>query len=376
MTCAACGATNREAARFCDACGARLTAPDVEAGQARKTVTVVFADLQGSTRWHEHLDPEAVRAFMDRYYASMRGEVERHGGRVVKVIGDGIMAAFGVPEVREDDATRAVAAGAGLIERFAELADHIRAESGVTLSLRVGVNTGEVVVSAADDDVVGDVVNVAARLESAAEPGTVLVGDETWRLVRDVGRFDAVAPLMVKNRDAPVIAHRLISLRGLTETSATPFVGRESELDERYIAGEGAPCEALVRAGHALVEAANQRDWDAFAALHTRDVVSVDHEPVHGGVLHGSVAIVESNRAMADLTAAALARIEAIERISPSTALIYLSTHLTTLEGERYDTAFVCVAVFDGARFSRFEWFPVDQLEAARARFDELTEAE
>jgi hypothetical protein len=149
-----------------------------------------------------------------------------------------------------------------------------------------------------------------------------------------------------------------------------------AELDERYVAEMGATFAPILNAGRAMVNAANHRDWDTFGALHAPDVVSVDHEPVYGGVLQGSAAIVESNQAMADLTTSVRARIESIERITPSKALINLGTELVTLDGDRYDTAFVCVATFDGERFSRFEWFPHDQIDQARVRFDELPDRE
>ena len=212
--CATCDAELAPGARFCDACGAPVA---VANEQARKTVTVVFADLAGSTSMQERMDPESVRAFNARCYATMRAAVERHDGRLVKFVGDGMMAVFGVPEVREDDATRALATAADLRDELD--------------GLRIGVNTGEVVVEGGDDDVVGDAVNVAARLEAAAPVGGVLVGAETYRLTRDHAEFGDAEELHVKGRHEPVVARLLTSLHGRDDDrGAVAFVGRDQEL--------------------------------------------------------------------------------------------------------------------------------------------------
>src|SRR4051794_8577686 len=252
MRCLGCGADNRDDARFCAACGVRIAARcstcerELVAGarfcdgcgapvavadgagdageQTRKTLTIVFADLQGSTGLQERMDPELVRALMGRYYASMRQAVEAHGGKVVKFVGDGAMAVFGVPEVAEDDALRAVRAAVDMQTAFEPLAgEH-------DLALRVGVNTGEVVVDADDADVVGDAVNVAARLEGAAGPGEVVVGEDTWRLTRHAARFQAPTALALKGRAEAVAAHRLLGFVDDTDTTTAPFVGRIEEL--------------------------------------------------------------------------------------------------------------------------------------------------
>ncbi|MEY2434541.1 MAG: hypothetical protein QOC92_4266, partial [Acidimicrobiaceae bacterium] len=188
-------------------------------------VTLLFADIVGSTGTQEQMDPESVRRGMDRFYAAMRAAVEGHGGRIVKFIGDGVMAAFGVPDVREDDARRALAAASAMQDAFANLGD------SANVALRVGINTGEVVVSADDDDVVGDAVNVAARLEQAAGPGEVVVGESTWRLVRFTARLRALPPLDLKGKAEPVHAFQLISLEPAVDASTTtPFIGRTAEL--------------------------------------------------------------------------------------------------------------------------------------------------
>jgi len=167
MDCTSCGRANRADARFCDACGAPLRAQAREAAAARKVVTIVFADLRGSTSLQERLDAESSRRLMDRYYAALRAVVLAHRGSVVKLLGDGVMAAFGVPHLAEDDALRAVRAAVGMQEAFGALAAE-RADLAGALGLRVAVNTGEVVVSADQTDVVGDPVNVAARLQQEA----------------------------------------------------------------------------------------------------------------------------------------------------------------------------------------------------------------
>ena len=152
------------------------------AGEARKTVTVVFSDVSGSTSLGERLDPEALRRVMARYFEEMRTVLERHGGRVEKFIGDAVMAAFGIPELHEDDALRALRAAAEMRDALAALNEELSRERGVTLAVRTGINTGEVVAgdpSAGEFFATGDAVNVAARLEQAAAPGEILLGAET-----------------------------------------------------------------------------------------------------------------------------------------------------------------------------------------------------
>src|SRR5262245_23157090 len=144
--CPACGAEGRPGAAFCDSCGASLVAQPASAGEVRKTVTIVFADLIGSTSLQERLDPESVSRVMDHYYRAVRAPIEANGGTVVQLLGDGVMCAFGVPRVAEDDAIRAVRAAVGMQEAFREFARTEQAVLG-TVGLRVAVNTGEVVVS-------------------------------------------------------------------------------------------------------------------------------------------------------------------------------------------------------------------------------------
>jgi class 3 adenylate cyclase/tetratricopeptide (TPR) repeat protein len=194
-------------------------------------VTIVFADLAGSTTLEERMDPESVRAVMQRYYRLVREVVEARQGRVVKFIGDGAMAVFGVPETHEDDALQALDAALALHGAFGALADELARDRGVAISLRVGVNTGEVVVGDGDDDVVGDAVNVAARLERAAAPGAVLVGEGTWRLARGEAVFEDVQELHVAGKAEKVRARTLIRVQHGGSEARVEFVGRSHEIE-------------------------------------------------------------------------------------------------------------------------------------------------
>jgi class 3 adenylate cyclase/tetratricopeptide (TPR) repeat protein/type II secretory pathway predicted ATPase ExeA len=242
--CATCDAELLEAARFCDECGAPTVAatPDTATSSARKTVTIVFADLQGSTALQERMDPESARNVMSRYYDTMRTVVESRGGQVVKFVGDGVMAVFGVPEVAEDDAWRALDAAAAMVAAVQTLIGDLALPADAQLVMRAGVNTGEVVVAEDDADVVGDVVNVASRLEGAAPPNGVLVGDTTWRLTRERAAFGDRQIVPVKGRTEPVEARALLE-RSVAIGDAplgTSFVGRDPELEELRAAFERA----------------------------------------------------------------------------------------------------------------------------------------
>jgi class 3 adenylate cyclase/tetratricopeptide (TPR) repeat protein len=207
--------------------------------ESRRTVTVVFADVSGSTALGEALDPEALRSVLARYFEALRTALEHHDGFVEKYIGDAVMAVFGLSAIHEDDALRAVRAAAEARERLQRLGDEIEAELGVALAARIGVNTGEVVAGEADERqqlVTGDVVNVAARLEQAAKPGEILLGAETLRLVRDAVRVDELDALELKGKAEPVPAFRLVEVLpdvpAFTRRLDAPFVGRQSELSE------------------------------------------------------------------------------------------------------------------------------------------------
>ena len=183
------------------------------AGERRKVVTIVFADVVGSTALGERVDSETLRWAMQRWFVRMRDVVEAHGGTVENYMGDAVMAVFGIPVAHEDDALRAVRAAATMREQVAALRDELRAERGVELSVRIGVNTGEAVTgdaAAGGFFTAGDIVNVAARLEQSAQPGDILVGSDTYRLVRHAVEAVAVDPLAVKGKSEPVGAFRLL----------------------------------------------------------------------------------------------------------------------------------------------------------------------
>ncbi|MDQ3823996.1 MAG: AAA family ATPase, partial [Actinomycetota bacterium] len=231
VVCPSCAAANREAARFCDSCGAPL-AGAAPARQVRKTVTVFFCDVSGSTALGERIDPESLREVMARYFETARTILERHGGTVEKFIGDAVMAVFGVPAVHEDDALRALRAAADLRDGLTELNAELERSYGTRLELRIGVNTGEVVTGTAERLATGDAVNVAARLEQAASPGDVLVGEETVRLVRGAAELEPVDPVAAKGKTEPLRAWRLVAVNPDAETRGrAPMVGRERQRD-------------------------------------------------------------------------------------------------------------------------------------------------
>jgi class 3 adenylate cyclase/tetratricopeptide (TPR) repeat protein len=210
--------------------------------EARKTVTVLFADVVGSTVLGHELDPESLRSVMADYFAAMQAVLERHGGVVQKFIGDAVLAVFGIPRVHEDDAVRAVRAAAGMSEALTALNLELERTWGVALAMRIGVNTGEVLVSHSDQQLlVGDAVNIAARLEQSAQPGEILIGDATYRLVRDAVTAAAVGPLGLRGKPEPVPAWRLDAVRpeapGTGRRLGSRLVGRDRELaqlEERF----------------------------------------------------------------------------------------------------------------------------------------------
>ena len=222
LVCSACEAANPDGARFCNDCGASLTAQVTE---RRKLVTLLFCDMTGSTAMGERTDPEAVRALLVRYFDRMRGIVERHGGTVEKFIGDAVMAVFGVPLAHEDDALRACRAAVEMRDALPTLG----------IAGRIGVNTGEVVAGTGDLLATGDAVNVAARLEQTARPGEVLIGELTYELVTDAAQVEPVEPLELKGKSEPVPAYRLLGLADGAPPSRraqSSFTGRARQLEE------------------------------------------------------------------------------------------------------------------------------------------------
>ncbi|HUJ92214.1 MAG TPA: adenylate/guanylate cyclase domain-containing protein, partial [Gaiellaceae bacterium] len=203
----------------------------------RKTVSVVFCDLAGSTALGEQLDPESLRRVMGSWFDAMREPLERHGGTVEKFIGDAVMAVFGVPQAHEDDALRAVRAALEMREAVAAMSAALTAQGRPPLHVRIGVNTGEVVTGDGDGDgtlVTGDAVNTAKRLEQAAGPDEILIGAATRRLVENATRLEPTEPLEAKGKRLPVEAWRVLAaIEGAPPFSRrvdAPFVGRRGEL--------------------------------------------------------------------------------------------------------------------------------------------------
>ena len=211
-------------------------------------VTVLFCDVVGSTELGESVDPEALQGVLARYFERMKGIVESHGGSVEKFIGDAVMAVFGVPVAHEDDALRACRAAVEMRDALPELG----------ISGRIGVNTGEVLTGTEERLATGDAVNVAARLEQAATPSEVLLGEPTLALVGDAAEVEPVEPLELKGKNEPVCAYRLVRMRATPERQhGAPFVGREPELAILQAAWEGVRseqrCELVTVVGDAGV---------------------------------------------------------------------------------------------------------------------------
>jgi class 3 adenylate cyclase/tetratricopeptide (TPR) repeat protein len=232
--CPSCGEQSPERMRFCNTCGASLSA--TVARESRRTVTIVFAMPKVHSLGGEAPGPDTMRSVMSRYFEGMRSALERHGGTVEKFIGDAVMAVFGLPVRHEDDAVRAIRAAADMQAALDALNAGFRAEGGVELSNHIGVNSGEVIAgdaSTAQRMVTGDAVNTAARLEQAAGSGEVVLGDLTYRLARDQIEVEFMPPLNLKGKAEPVAAYRLVRVTAQAAAasgSGTPFVGREEEM--------------------------------------------------------------------------------------------------------------------------------------------------
>jgi predicted ATPase len=235
--CGGCGRFGPDTARFCSACGSPLAAVPFFDRRARKTVTAVFADIAGSTELGGRLDPETVRHVMAQYFRTTRRVLERHGGTVEKFIGDAVMAVFGIPVVHEDDALRATRAAVEIAESLRMLNEELEHRWGVSLEIRIGVNTGEVVAgdpSGGQAFATGDAINLAARLQQAAEPGEILIGETTRRLLGDRVTVAEVAPFPVKGKSSLISASRVLAVAADTQPLSTsvgyPFVGRKKDL--------------------------------------------------------------------------------------------------------------------------------------------------
>jgi len=233
--CLSCHAELPAGARFCPSCGDKIAPERVL--ETRKTVTVIFCDLVGSTALSTRLDPEALRALMLRYFALMRDCLEHHGGVVEKYIGDAVMAVFGVPVIHEDDALRAVRAAVQMRAALDGFNREVGQDLGVILAVRIGVNTGPVVAAAypgaAEVIVSGETVNLAARLEQHAAPGEILLGPLTCQAVQGMVDYQLAAPAVMKGIAAPVTPGRLVAVAEASRPvrrSDLAMVNRQAEL--------------------------------------------------------------------------------------------------------------------------------------------------
>jgi class 3 adenylate cyclase len=204
---------------------------------SRRTVTVLFADVADSTPLGERLDPESLRRVMSRWFERMSEVLERHGGTVEKFIGDAVMAVFGIPELHEDDALRAVRAGTELRQALARLNDELERDLGVHIGIRVGINTGEVVAGDGTGGqmlATGDAVNVAKRLEEAARTGEILLGEPTRKLVENAVVLEPRDELILKGKTDPHAAWNVLAvIEGASAYARrldAPLIGRENEL--------------------------------------------------------------------------------------------------------------------------------------------------
>ncbi len=242
MNCPRCQTANPEGARFCLNCGNQLEASPRVEGE-RKYVTVLFADVVDSTGLGERLDPEQFAEIMNGAFAFLDASVTKYGGTVARLLGDAIIAFFGAPVAHEDDAERAVRAGLEIQAKAREYAQVTRRDYGVDFNMRVGINTGLAVLAAMGGEIrteytaMGDTTNVAARMQSAAMPGTVLISAETYHLVKELFEFKARGTTKVKGKSAPIETYEVVApkavpgkVRGLEgEGLTSPLVGRAAE---------------------------------------------------------------------------------------------------------------------------------------------------
>src|SRR5215208_5148778 len=253
MNCPRCQMANPEGARFCLNCGNQLEAPARVDGE-RKYVTVLFADVVDSTGLGERLDPEQVAEIMNGAFAFLNASVRKYDGTIARLLGDAVLAFFGAPVAHEDDAERAVRAGLDIQAAAREYAEEVRRNYGVDFKVRVGINTGLAVLAAVGDEIrteytaMGDTTNVAARLQSAAEPGTVLIGADTYHLVKQLFELRPRGGAMVKGKSAPIVTYEVLApravpgkLRLLAEVSESAKSGPQvAWLDGRALSYEQA----------------------------------------------------------------------------------------------------------------------------------------
>src|SRR6266540_1903440 len=236
VTCPGCGREAEEAANFCQQCGRSLRAPAPAAPRQFKVVTAGFCDIVGSTELGEALDPEKWQGSKDTFRDTVRRVVTAYGGQSGALIGDGILFVFGIPIANDDDALRAVRAALEVQSALDPLAEALQRDHGVQFSVRLGITTGRVLVSDADaleERVTGTAVNLANRLQDKAQPGTILISESTYELVRDAIRYDKLEPFAVKGIDDPVQAYRVLAWLpgkpGRIPRLHGPMIGRDHD---------------------------------------------------------------------------------------------------------------------------------------------------
>jgi class 3 adenylate cyclase/tetratricopeptide (TPR) repeat protein len=266
MNCPNCQTTNPEGARFCLNCAAPLKAPRAVAGE-RKFVTVLFADMVDSTTIGEQLDPEQVAEIMNGAFGFLNASVTNYGGTVARLLGDAIIAFFGAPVAHEDDAERAVRAGLDIQAAAREYAEAVKRDYRVDFEVRIGINTGLAVLAAVGDEIkteytaMGDTTNVAARMQGAAKPGSVLISGDTYHLVKQLFEFKPRGATKVRGKSTPIETYEVLApkilpgrVRGL-EGVTSPLVGRDAEVQflqenlEGLFAGQGAFVAVVGEAG-------------------------------------------------------------------------------------------------------------------------------
>jgi class 3 adenylate cyclase/tetratricopeptide (TPR) repeat protein len=257
MKCVTCNFSMSADSRFCPMCGSPVQDSGVSR-EARKNVTVLFIDIVGSTALGERLDPEPLRRLLDRYFAACVSAISEHGGAVEKFIGDAVLAVFGARIAHEDDAVRAVRAAARSLTALRDLSREITESHGVSLEARCGLCSGEVVVITAPDGdfrVIGDVVNTASRLQNAAQPGQILIGEQAAAMVRGHVGIELVSELRLKGKAAPVSAWRVtapvLDAGDGSPMPSAPLIGRDDELEElnrslRRVTQRGQVCMVTV----------------------------------------------------------------------------------------------------------------------------------
>jgi class 3 adenylate cyclase/predicted ATPase len=336
VVCALCGTTNEPAEKFCGGCGERLATmapvaraptpthvPDAGASAGeRRQLTVLFCDLVGSTPLSQQLDPEEWRDLIAQYQQAASGAIVRFGGHVARKLGDGLLVYFGWPSAREDDPERAIRAGLAIVEAMEILNATLAASGGPRLAVRIGLHTGPVVI-ADGDEVFGETPNIAARVQGAAEPDTVVITAATQRLVAGLFVVEDCGPQILKGVREPVTLYRVVQPSGVRSRLAvaagrlTRFVGREVELATlidrwaRAQDGEGQTVVVLGEAGVGKSRLVYQLHEHLTAVPHTW--LECGATPyTEGTPFHPMIALVAQGLALApeDTTAEQLGKLE------------------------------------------------------------------